>query len=315
MNEPNTLWIKGYSDDGFQVSVTLRIENVDDIGEIISQVRAQGIQPTPPAAPPATERMSIEAVNRRVWTGKDGKQKHALDFFADWAQWRVFTVYLDDDDSIRAFESASGKRITDLPVMNSGMAPEKNHADPNQISVNFDVLYKKETNSEGKTRDIFIDYASAEAPAPVTPSTVTPMPAQKATPKKASTPKPTTPAPQKPAKSVYEDRLPFPKDPRDATEFFSAARKLGLQPARVLKLLEPGKNLTGLSQTTLTREQAYERLAQINKEDLFSSPLAERLDNRPDTSETDQAPADSPLSGTIPAGFKADESEPIDIPF
>lgn len=302
-NQANTLWVKGFSPDGFQVSVTLEIKDASEITSVLDQVRAQGICPTPPPAQPVTDRMTITTVARRMWTGKDGKQKHAVDLYPDWAQYRVFTIYLDTDDDVKAFESATGKSITSFPVINSRSAAEKIAGDPNLVNCEpeFDVLYNKEIREDGKIRDVFLGYAN-EAPASDSLAKVTPMPASTQTAQQhspASAKDSTTP--------VYNQRLPWPKDPRDATEFFTEARKWKLQPAFVLARLEGDKKLTLLSETTLNREDAYKRLHQIRDENMFATSKE----------EGDGAASASPLAGnggTVPDGFKT-QKQVDDIPF
>lgn len=297
-NEANTIWIKGFSADGFQVSVTLSITDASQITSVLDQVRAQGIQPTPPAAQPATERMTITSLTRRLWTGKDGKEKHALDFFVDHLQWRVFTVYMDSMDDIEAFEAGSGLQIGGLPVLPISAPPERNQADKNQIPCSFDVLYNIEHTAEGKRRDVFVGYAETKAPAPAPSPKVAPMPApQKDDPSVANH----TPAYKRKPEKWTEDR-------KEADMFNAACRRRGVTPIHVLKHLEPGKELTSFRDISLSREDAYLRLVEIATKPAIPTTSSMIDDVVADRSK---ATAASPLA---PDGFRTSNIVD-DVPF
>lgn len=308
-NEANTLWITGYTDDGFKVSVTLAISDASQIGDIVSAVRAQGIQPTPPPAQPATDRMTITSITRRLWTGKDGKEKHAVDFFADYLQWRVFTVYMDSMDDIEAFEAGSGLQIGSIPVLPIGAPPERNAADKNQISCAFDVLYQSERTEDGKRRDSFVGYANA--PAPASPAKVTPMPTQSKQNNSASANNSTHWA------NSYEE----------AKAFNSACARYGFTMSEVLQWIED-EPLEKFRDISITKYEALKRLkdraerpAQPTTTSAMIDEAAKSTKNKAQAvaeqfGNKGKANAESPLNqpGTVPPGFQT--SDPIsDVPF
>lgn len=304
-NEANTLWVKGFSADGFQVSVTLSITDASEITSVLDQVRAQGIQPTPPPAQPVTDRMTITAITRRLWTGKDGKEKHALDFFSDPLKWRVFTVYMDSMDDIEAFEAGSGLQIGSLPVLPIGAAPERNVADrKNQINCTFDVLYQTERDSEGKRRDVFVGYAN-ETPASAPSPKVTPMPAGR---KDDPSTVDNTP--------VYERKPTKWTESREEAEMFNkACIRRGVTMIHILKNLEPGKRLTRFRDITLDRDEAYKRLVEIATKPALPQTTSNMIDDV--VADRGKATADIPLAGNpeiIPDGFKT-QDQISDVPF
>lgn len=302
-NQANTIWIKGFSVDGFQVSVTLEIADATQINTVLAQVRAQGIQPTPPLP---TERESIVGVTRRVWHGGDGKEKHALDFYSSNSNldYRKFTVYLDAPEDIDAFESATGVKVSSLPVLQSDQPQKAKHPNPTRTDIRFEVIYHIERDAEGKRRDTFAGYATAKVPASAPSPKVTPMPAvKKDDPSSADNTTSEHPYTKKP-KHWTEDR-------NEATAFNAACRRYGLSPINALKNLEEGKRMVSFREITLTKEQAYARLEELAKKPAQPVSTSAMIDAVVEDRSKDKATADSPL---VPDGFKT--SDPIiDVPF
>lgn len=123
MDVPNTIWIKAFAPDGFQVGLTLAISSAADALRVIEEVKAAGFTPqVPPEHDPSNVEL-IDVVMRREQV-RDGGSVPIIDFFPAWQHGNKFgkykhvSHYLDTADDVAAFESASGLKLDSIPLYN-----------------------------------------------------------------------------------------------------------------------------------------------------------------------------------------------------
>lgn len=113
------MWTTGYI-GGVKVSFTFPIRNeMEAYGQakaITDKLIADGFTTTEPGLEAGEQKEPIGWIARRAKA--DGTP--ILDLYLDNEKWvnRLVMCYLDDDESIKAFESATGLRIDDIPLYN-----------------------------------------------------------------------------------------------------------------------------------------------------------------------------------------------------
>lgn len=122
---PNTLWVKGYTADGFQVSITVGLDPANLaqwITDALEAVRAAGIHPREQGTEPGEDTHTLAYVVRRSKVNDDGSETPVIDLYNDKFDFRVAGIYLNTPDDRRAFEQATGLTVDSIRLFD-GNAP------------------------------------------------------------------------------------------------------------------------------------------------------------------------------------------------
>lgn len=183
MNDiPNTFWVRGYTADGFQVSVTLAVDpkNLAQwITDAMSAIRAGGIQPREQGTEPGELTDTLFAVIRRSKLNEDGSETPVVDFYNEHFEFKVLHVYLNTKDDVQAFEDATGLALGSIPYCDRDAALSRSNRAYSQYAVSAKTraqfVYRKnpkwddsKTPAENKThKHLFVRWLNTGAPAPV----------------------------------------------------------------------------------------------------------------------------------------------------
>lgn len=128
MNDPTSncgnIWIRAYTPDGFQVSLTLPADDTAAAMRHLEDVRAAGLLPMMPDTNTGEKHETITQVVRRESENRNGEVIDVLDMYGEGLKWRFTSVYMDTPADVKAFEDASGLTVAKLPVSQSQSALE-----------------------------------------------------------------------------------------------------------------------------------------------------------------------------------------------
>lgn len=118
LNTSGSVWIKAYTPDGFQVSLTLPALTVADAMRHIEDVRAHGLLTTLPVDGGLESGESAETITmavKRMKKNRKDELRPVIDVYWDGAGFKFVTIYLDTDEQIADFEAVSGLKVKDMP--------------------------------------------------------------------------------------------------------------------------------------------------------------------------------------------------------
>lgn len=190
-DSPNTIWVKGYTADGFQVSITLAVDPANLaqwIANAMNAIRAGGIHPREQGSEPGELTETLFAVIRRSKVNDDGSETPVMDLYSEQFEFKVLHVYLNTKDDVQAFVSATGLTLDSIPYYEGNAPLSKNDRLYSKYAVSAPArpqfVYRKnpkwddsKTPTENKTpKHLFSRWlntgagAPAPAPAPVAES-------------------------------------------------------------------------------------------------------------------------------------------------
>jgi len=126
--EANTLWVKGFTADGFQVGITLAITSVADAIKVLVEIRAAGFIPHEAQLEPGAEKETIAVVMRRE--SADGTQ--IIDFYPEWAEHKYAHMYLNTEEQRTEFEAQSGLILTQISLYDGQQAYKRVRGKPSK---------------------------------------------------------------------------------------------------------------------------------------------------------------------------------------
>lgn len=192
-DSPNTIWVKGYTADGFQVSITLAVDPANLaqwIADAMNAIRAGGIHPREQGTEPGEDVHTLAYVVRRVQANADKSETPIIDLYNDndAFNFRVLGIYLNNNDAVLAFEQATGLTLDSIPLFDSETPLKRDASKFPQfaVPVNSKLRFAIKKNPKwddnktfaenGCPRHLFSRWlntgagAPAPAPAPVTES-------------------------------------------------------------------------------------------------------------------------------------------------
>ena len=160
MNEQtsNTIWVRAYTPDGFQLSLTLSVQSVDEAVATVAKVRAAGFLPAQPESVDG-EREAIASVMRHATsTGTP-----VIAAYPNWryegkfGEYKFASIYLDSPENIAQFEAQSGLKVNEIPLSDGDAGVRRKYGKPNPKEVavkrSFDMLKIPDgTTDDGKSR-------------------------------------------------------------------------------------------------------------------------------------------------------------------
>lgn len=160
MNEQtsNSIWIRAYSPDGYQLSLTLTVTSVAEAVSTLAEVRAAGFLPAQPESVNG-ERETIATVMRHV----TGTGKPVIAAYPNWryegkfGEYKFASIYLDSPENIAQFEAQSGLKVNDIPLSDGDAGVRRKYGKPNPKEVavkrSFEMLKIPDgTADDGKPR-------------------------------------------------------------------------------------------------------------------------------------------------------------------
>lgn len=160
MNEiaSNNIWIRAYSSDGFQVSLTFAVTTAAEAVAKLAEVRAAGFLAAQPESADG-ERQTIASVMRHV----TDKGTQVIATYPNWqyegkyGEYKFASLYMDSPEDIAQFEAQSGLKLNDIPVSDgeAGVRRKYGKTNPKEVAVkhSFDMLKIPDgTADDGKPR-------------------------------------------------------------------------------------------------------------------------------------------------------------------
>lgn len=135
MNEPNTMWIKVFTDDGTPISLTLAIDTVASVNTRLQEIQQAGLLLKEPAGNVDTEEI-------RVVVRRKSKGGHTvIDLYPEWrvgnkgkfGEFKFAHVYLGNADETAEFEAQSGLKVSELPVYPGPGALSREYEQPTEF--------------------------------------------------------------------------------------------------------------------------------------------------------------------------------------
>lgn len=129
---PNTLWVRGYTGDGFQVAVTVDVTRnteyglTENIQFALDAIRAAGIHPREQGTELGENTNTLDAVIRRDKRNNDGTDTPVIDFYVEQLEFKALHTYLNTQDDVKAFEQATGLTLDAIPYYEGNAALNKN---------------------------------------------------------------------------------------------------------------------------------------------------------------------------------------------
>lgn len=176
--QANTIWTKAYTPAGFQVGITIGFEagNLPLAVDIDRRLQEAGYLLTLPGLEAGETAEPILYVCR--YDHVDKKSGELIPHIAFYSQEDHLTkrwlhIYLDTQEQIEAFETATGVKVATMPIWNADTHPERNNPKAKSCIVRLAkpirVARETYTNKEGETRHKFKRYVdSIGTPQPVT---------------------------------------------------------------------------------------------------------------------------------------------------
>lgn len=176
MDTCSNVWVRAYTPDGYNISITVAITSVSDVARVLDEIRAAGYTPIPANVEDGEKHEVITTVVRRTHSSDKGDTP-VIDCYPEWkgdyGQYRFVSIYLNNADEIKAFEDASGLKLSSLPEYASQAPLQRTQGKPAKWEVNCKKAFTavKAPNGEkeigGKTQTVyrFTRYAGA-TPAP-----------------------------------------------------------------------------------------------------------------------------------------------------
>lgn len=172
METCSNVWVKAYTPDGYNISITVQISSVADVARVLDDIRAAGYTPVPANVEDGEKHEVITAVVRRTHSSDKGDTP-VIDCYPEWkgdyGQYRFVSIYLNNADEIKAFEDASGLKLSSLPEYASQAPLQRTQGKPAKWEVTCKRAFTavKAPNGEkeigGKTQTVyrFTRYAGA----------------------------------------------------------------------------------------------------------------------------------------------------------
>lgn len=120
-------WIKLWHPRGVIVTLPVSAEKVD-YAVMFANVTAAfdaGFLEAAPGLNAGEQRFEAVAVVRRSKTNRDDSESPMIDLYEHGNEYKSLTVYLDSDEEITAFQSASGMKLQDILLLASPAAPKR----------------------------------------------------------------------------------------------------------------------------------------------------------------------------------------------
>lgn len=133
----NSMWVRVYSADGFEMSITLAVSSVAEASARLNDIREAGWLPRRPDAGEAGEIETIDTVVRR----KTENGVPIIDFYACWSHENKFGAfkyahkYLDKSEDIAQFEAQSGLKLNDIPLYEGQQAITRKAEKPTRYEI------------------------------------------------------------------------------------------------------------------------------------------------------------------------------------
>lgn len=113
---PGSIWIRAYTADGFQVSLTLPALTVSDAMRHLDDVRAAGLLTMMPEAVQGELIETMTMCVRRETVNKNDDTVPVIDCYFNGGKFKWVTIYLDDRDQLEEFEQHSGLTVRNMPL-------------------------------------------------------------------------------------------------------------------------------------------------------------------------------------------------------
>lgn len=124
----NTVWIKAFSADGYQLGITLEVDPANvgaSVAQYLASLKAAGLTPRELGIEEGEQVEACSAISRRSKANKDGTTTPIIDLFVGELEYKTLSVYLNTDEDVAAFESAFGIALRELPEYDSEAAVKR----------------------------------------------------------------------------------------------------------------------------------------------------------------------------------------------
>ncbi len=185
-NETVCGWAKVYHPSGLQVTIPLPVENAltpasaKAMLDSVSTLLTVGFLVNAPGLEDGEKVETIVGVVRRAKANDDGSETPVIDLYPDRANFRILGIYLNNEQDIQAFETATGVKLNALPLYDGDNAIERGKGvktDKYVITLKspVKVVFKANPKWEGDedkkhSKRVFVRWASQSVEAAITPS-------------------------------------------------------------------------------------------------------------------------------------------------
>lgn len=130
--KPECGWVKLYTASGAYVTLPVTTEPLDYAAMLanVDAMLAAGFAVLAPGLEEGEKKDVCGFVARRAKTNRDGTDSGILDLYPehDGTKFKFLSVYIDNEDDVKAFEFASGLEFEHLPLYESQQAIERGNA-------------------------------------------------------------------------------------------------------------------------------------------------------------------------------------------
>lgn len=155
-----TASVKGWLPNGVQVYINIPVTNAaqafEDMMAFTNALLAKGWSQREPGLGDGEHRETIGYVGRRAKVNDDGTETPVLDLYVnnEGMQHRFIGVYLDTPEEITAFETASGLKLTSIPLNPTGSPVDRsNTALVVRAPKPFVIIYKDNPRYDENSKD------------------------------------------------------------------------------------------------------------------------------------------------------------------
>ncbi len=149
--KPECGWVKLYTASGAYVTLPVTVEGLDYAAMLanVDAMLACGFTVLAPGLEEGEQKDVCGYVARRAKTNRDGTDSGILDLYpeSDGTKFKFLSVYIDNDDDVKAFEFASGLEFEHLPLYEGQQAIERGNARTDKFVIKaphpFGVVFGK----------------------------------------------------------------------------------------------------------------------------------------------------------------------------
>lgn len=142
----SSMWVRVYSVDGFELSLTLAVNSAADAAAQLEAVRAAGFLPRKPEVVDGESEVIETVVRRQTENGVP-----IIDYYPAWSRNDTYGTfkyghkYLDKAEDVAQFEAQSGLKLADMPLYDgqSAITRKPGKATRFEVRVNHTFSLKK----------------------------------------------------------------------------------------------------------------------------------------------------------------------------
>lgn len=178
MEQPqNSMWIRAFTPDGYQVSFTLNLPEQDPIGFaalVVEELTKHNFNPRESSLEPGEQLVTVNQVLRREHVNaKSGEITPVVEFWHNSSKYRTVQYYLNTAEDIQALALATGIGLDNFPLYEGEGSVERGKSPKAEAKITdiqpIQIVMKtveKEVDGAVQKRKYFVHFHSKGIPAP-----------------------------------------------------------------------------------------------------------------------------------------------------